>query len=187
MISRKTDELVAEGRIEKSATKLGTLFKVVNYAQYQSLDNYKKSGLEQRRNSVGTVEEQYRNNNKNVKNVKNVNKKDIPSFPKEQEIYDYYISKDLIKHKSMTSDMRSKITTALKKRSVDELKKIIDNYDTIFKSSDYYFDTKYTLSKLMRAKDLNQFSDEEEPLYNFLINKRGNSVVNISDGRVARF
>src|SRR5690606_3843960 len=41
VIKRKIDELVEEQRLQVEATKLGTLFTVVNYDLYQSLDNYK--------------------------------------------------------------------------------------------------------------------------------------------------
>ena len=73
VIKRKIDELVEEQRLQIEATELGTLFTVVNYDLYQSLDNYKDDSLEQRWNSVGTALEQRWNNNKNVKNDKNVN------------------------------------------------------------------------------------------------------------------
>lgn len=99
--------------------------------------------------------------------------KEKPSFHKEREIFDYYISKDIINHNKMTTEMRSKITTALKTYDVKELKKVIDNYNEVYRGSKYYFKQKYGLIQLMRAKDLRQFSDEYDPLYNFLTHKSG--------------
>src|SRR5699024_7530120 len=66
-IQRKIKSLVNEERITVKSTEYGTLFTVVNYALYQGLSNYKKSSVEQQRNSNGTATEQQRNNNKNVK------------------------------------------------------------------------------------------------------------------------
>lgn len=66
-IQRKIKSLVNEERITVKSTEYGTLFTVVNYALYQGLSNYKKSSVEQQRNSDGTATEQQRNNNKNVK------------------------------------------------------------------------------------------------------------------------
>lgn len=76
VIKRKIDSLINENRLKIEDTELGTLFTVVNYEQYQRLDNYSKSDLERRKNADGTQLERSENNNKNVKKVKNV-KKDI--------------------------------------------------------------------------------------------------------------
>jgi len=66
-IQRKIKSLEKEGRITTKSTEYGTLFTVVNYALYQSLDNYKNKSMEQQWNSDGTAMEQQWNNNKNVK------------------------------------------------------------------------------------------------------------------------
>lgn len=71
VIKRKIDSLVEENRLKIEDTELGTLFTVVNYEQYQGLDNYKNDNLERRKNADGTELERSWNNNKNVKNVNN--------------------------------------------------------------------------------------------------------------------
>src|SRR5690625_2951375 len=48
-LRRKIKSLEKEGRITIKSTEYGTLFTVVNYALYQSLDNYKKERSEERR------------------------------------------------------------------------------------------------------------------------------------------
>jgi len=88
-----------------------------------------------------------------------------------REIFNYYISKNIIKHKKFDSGMKSKVKTALKKYGIDEVKKVIDNYSTVFKSDDYWFTQKYSLMDLMRDKDLRQFGSEADPLYNFAKDK----------------
>lgn len=70
VIKRKIDSLVEENRLKIEDTELGTLFTVVNYEQYQGLENYRGDNLERRKNGDGTEMERSWNNNKNVKNVK---------------------------------------------------------------------------------------------------------------------
>lgn len=86
VIKKKIDQLVEENSLIVEETELGTLFTVVNYAQYQGLDNYKsvtKNGERTERehpeNGAKTEREQNENNNKNVKKDKNDKKvlKDI--------------------------------------------------------------------------------------------------------------
>ena len=54
-LRRKIKSLEKEGRITIKSTEYGTLFTVVNYALYQSLDNYKKESMGQRWDSNGTA------------------------------------------------------------------------------------------------------------------------------------
>lgn len=78
VISRKIDQLVKEERLKIEDTELGTLFTVVNYAQYQGFDYYKKrtwdsvgTELEQSWNGDGTeLEQGWNNNNKDKKDNK---------------------------------------------------------------------------------------------------------------------
>lgn len=74
VIKRKIDQLVKENRLKIEDTELGTLFTVVNYEQYQGLDNYRSDNLERRKNADGTEKERRRNNNNNDNNVNNDNK-----------------------------------------------------------------------------------------------------------------
>ncbi|MNB81411.1 hypothetical protein D3C75_281930 [compost metagenome] len=90
VISKKIEQLVKEERLKIEDTELGTLFTVVNYAEYQGFDRYKKESengerteKEQRENGVRTEKERSENNNNNVnkdKNDKNVKKKDNTAF-----------------------------------------------------------------------------------------------------------
>ncbi|MFD1179654.1 hypothetical protein ACFQ3W_25605 [Paenibacillus puldeungensis] len=90
VISRKVEQLVKEERLKIEDTELGTLFTVVNYAQYQGFDHYKKktwdsvgTDLERDENRDGTeLEQGWNNNNKDNKDkkVKKENKKDNTAF-----------------------------------------------------------------------------------------------------------
>lgn len=81
-IKRTIDELVNEGRLTKTDTELGTLFTICNYEEYQGFERFKKSSIEQRKNTERTLKEQMKNNNKkdNKDNKDNKDKnKDIYS------------------------------------------------------------------------------------------------------------
>lgn len=91
VVKRKISSLIDEKMLEIEETELGTLFTVVNYAQYQGFEHYKNgtknsvgTALEHSENRDGTALEQGWNNNKNVKKEKNVKIKD--SSPK--RVYD---------------------------------------------------------------------------------------------------
>ena len=70
-IKKAVDRLELDGRVSVACTKLGTLFTLINYEQYQALSNYKGKGL---RTGLRTGLEQGSNNNINVTNVTNVTK-----------------------------------------------------------------------------------------------------------------
>ena len=54
-IQRKIKSLENEGRITTKSTEYGTLFTVVNYAEYQGFDRYQNQSMEQQWNSNGTI------------------------------------------------------------------------------------------------------------------------------------
>src|SRR5699024_5895397 len=63
---------------------------------------------------------------------------------RELELFNYYLSENIIQHKKFTSQMRSKAKTALREHSLEDLKEVIDNYVAVVKSDDHFFNTKYT-------------------------------------------
>lgn len=75
-VRRKIKELEKEERITVKSTDFGTLFTVVNYAQYQDLDRYGKKEMRQQWDSNETAMGQQRDNNKKVEKDKK-DKKDI--------------------------------------------------------------------------------------------------------------
>lgn len=85
----------------------------------------------------------------------------------ELELFNHYLSKDIIQHQKMTSHMRGKAKTTLKEYSLEDLKEVIDNYSDIYKGDEYYFKTKYTFVDILRPKDITQFSTESEPFEKF--------------------
>ena len=88
-----------------------------------------------------------------------------------KEIYEHYLSKNIIRHQKLTSPMKTAIRARLKDYTVDQIKKAIDNYATVLKSDKYWFTHKYPLADLMRDKDLRKFLDEADPFNNYAKNE----------------
>ena len=88
-----------------------------------------------------------------------------------KEIYEHYLSKNIIRHQKLTSPMKTAIRARLKDYTVDQIKKAIDNYATILESDKYWFTHKYPLADLMRDKDLRKFLDEADPFNNYAKNE----------------
>ena len=84
-----------------------------------------------------------------------------------RDLFDHYLSQNIIQHKKLTNSMRSAAKARLKDYSFDELKQAITNYATVLKSDNYWFTHKYTFADLMRDKDIRKFVDEADPINNF--------------------
>ncbi|WP_077317604.1 helix-turn-helix domain-containing protein [Virgibacillus proomii] len=88
-----------------------------------------------------------------------------------RDLFDHYLSKNIIQHQKITSSMRSAINARLKDYTYEQLIQVIDNYAVVYSSDKYWFTQKYSLADLMRDKDVRKFIDDAEPLKNFA--KRG--------------
>lgn len=84
-----------------------------------------------------------------------------------RDLFDHYLSLNIINHKKLNSDMRKKAKQALNQYDIDDLKQAMNNYSVVYKSDHHWFDTKYTFADIMRIKDIGQFHDEAEPLIRF--------------------
>lgn len=89
-----------------------------------------------------------------------------------RDLFDHYVSKNIIQHKKITNSMRSTIKARLKDYSFDELKRAIDNYALVLISNRHWFTHKYPLADFMRDKDVRKFLDESDPLNNFMISSK---------------
>lgn len=79
----------------------------------------------------------------------------------EQEIFNYYNSKNIIIHRELTEEIQKSISKALKKYSVEELKTYIDRYDKVIKDNRYFFDYKWGLKDLLDRKNgISAFTDD---------------------------
>ena len=170
VINRCIKKLERSQRICTRIHELGTVFTVVNYEQYQGFGGFKKENvehnLEHSGNSSGTVEEQSGNNNKNVNKEKNV-KKEI------KDIYEFWNSLEIIKHRELTQKIESKINARLKNMQPEEITQAMGNYQTILNGDLYWWSHKFTLDKFMDPKNLDQFLTDNNPFENFRKQKGG--------------
>ena len=95
------------------------------------------------------------------------------------DIFDYWNSKGIIKHRSINQQMKSHIKARLKEYTVDELKKAILNYSTVLNNDEYYWTHKWSLQDFMKPNNVTRFVDEAEPLINFLKKSKRSSASRI--------
>ena len=102
-------------------------------------------------------------NNSKKELIKRINKKDIYT-----DIFDYWISKDIYKHRQLTSNMEKAIDKALKKhKNIEVIKEAINNYSEILKSN-FYYSHIFTLEKfLTQGNGIPNFIEEGEMLINY--------------------
>ena len=83
------------------------------------------------------------------------------SISKEEDIFNYYNSKNIINHRELTQEIKKSITKALTKYSVEQLKTYIDRYAKVIKDKRYFFDYKWSLKDLLDRKNgISAFSDD---------------------------
>lgn len=103
------------------------------------------------------------NSNNNISNTF------ISTHINSQLIFEYWNSKEIIVHKTLTQTFIKAIDKALKKYSVEEIKKYIDRYNTVLKDTTYFFDTKWTIDKfLTQSNAIGDFTDEGSKWLSYL-------------------
>ena len=76
-------------------------------------------------------------------------------------IYIYWISKDIVKHKKLTANMEKAIKKVLKDYTEKEIYQAIDNYNTVLKDENYFYSHIFTLETFLKQSNgLPQFTDE---------------------------
>lgn len=76
-------------------------------------------------------------------------------------IYAYWISKDIVKHKKLTANMEKAIKKVLKDYKEEEIYQAIDNYNTVLKDENYFYSHIFTLETFLKQSNgLPQFIDE---------------------------
>ena len=79
-----------------------------------------------------------------------INQEECIDTSKEKEIFDYWNSKNIIKHKSLSDDIKLSIFRALKKQSLKEIKDCIERYSIVINDKNYFFDYKWSLKDFMK-------------------------------------
>lgn len=82
-------------------------------------------------------------------------------------IFDFWNSHNIVKHKKLTDKMKTKINTALKEYTEEDIKKAIENYSIVINNpKDYYFNYLWPLEDFLQ-RGLRKFVDDVKPLENF--------------------
>lgn len=95
----------------------------------------------------------------------------VTSQKNEQEdIFEYWNSKDIIKHRKLDDKIKRAINGALKTYQYLEIVQAIDNYNTIVKEDKYYWTYEWTLKDFL-LKGLDKFMDFEKAAKNYAKDK----------------
>lgn len=106
-------------------------------------------------------------------------------------ILDYWNEKDIIKH-NPKGTAKDKLIRTINKLNEDypeeEIKKAIDNYDTVLKDPKYFWSFKWTLQEFLK-RGFDRFIDEAKPLEAFLKDrsKTSKNFVNENTDRFANY
>lgn len=149
-LMKKLEEM---GALNMKSNNKYTIVTIEKWRFYQG----DSSGSEQQMNNKRTTNEQQMNTNKNVKNVKNIY----------ISVFEHWNSKGIIRHRKLTPKMETKIRTALKTYTEDEIKEIIDNYAEILLDDKYWFSYKWTLEDFLQ-RGMTKFEDLEVAKENYL-------------------
>lgn len=90
-----------------------------------------------------------------------------------KEIFEYWNSKNIIKHKAMSNEIKKAIEKSLKVRSKDEIVQAIEIYSEIL-NSDFYFNHKWSLRDFLNRKNgISTFIEEGSNKSNYEEWKKG--------------
>ncbi len=81
-------------------------------------------------------------------------------------LFDFWNSQNIIIHKKIDSKTLTKIKSALKDYSLDEIKESIENYSVVLKSEKHYFKYKWALQDFL-ARGIHKFLTSADPINNF--------------------
>lgn len=84
---------------------------------------------------------------------KDNSKKEKERKNKYNNIFEYWNSKNIIKHRKLRSRAKTQIKARLKEYSVSEIKESIDNYAKVLHSDKTFFDYKWTLMEFLKRKN----------------------------------
>jgi hypothetical protein len=102
-------------------------------------------------------------------------------------IFDYWNSKNIIKHRELTEDISKAIEKALKTYKEEGIKTYIDRYAKVIGDRDYFWHYKWSLKDFITRKDgISAFTDEGSKWVNYNEKKKGatNEVNSGDNGRM---
>jgi hypothetical protein len=90
-------------------------------------------------------------------------------------IFEYWNSKNIIKHREITKDIRKSIEKALGDYGFEDIKCYIDRYSKVISDETYFFKYKWTLKDFLSRKDgISSFTDEGSKWVSYLAFKEKN-------------
>lgn len=158
-LRRALDDLTEDGVIKRtfkglkskgSSIYLLTRFEDTNKDTNEDSDKYSKI------NGLDISQDTNEGSNKDTKKGNTSKNNNLRIISKEiyTEIFDYWISKGIYKHREFTKNMENAIKKTLKDYTLDQIKQAIDNYAEMYKSDYKYCNHKWTLVEfLTRTQD----------------------------------
>ena len=148
-----------------------------NYNIYNTLYSLKSYIVFFYLNSLNNSYLKEEESNKFILSLKCLNKKEkkekiMKKEKKEKQIFDFWNSFGIIKHRKLTLKIERKITTRLKEHTEDELKGSISNYARILKDPECYWSYRWTLADFL-DRGIDKFSDFETAKNNYTTTKKG--------------
>lgn len=129
------------------------------------------------------------NNNKKIENIKEKEYKEKESLlplnkvssdvectmdsliPAENEIFEFWNSTEVWKHRELDSETVKAIKKALKKFNKEEIKQFISRYALVMKDESYFFNTKWKLKEFLTRKGgILDFTDDGGKWVNYVNN-----------------
>lgn len=95
------------------------------------------------------------------------------------DIFNHWNSKNIIVHRKFTNSIAKAIEKALKVYSKEEIKALIDRYNTILKDKNWFFDYKWSLEDFLTRKDgISSFTNEGSKWVSYAHRRKTNDTIN---------
>ena len=170
-----TQEKGENGRFAHNVYILENIFEKIDEINSTAMRFYEPGEPEPRSSEPGyhTPNNTNNINNTNIYNNTNNIKKDI-SNNNEEEIFEYWNTKGLVKHKKINKNIQEAISKALKEYDIDDILDAIDNYEEVVHDQTYFFDTIWPLDKFLKQQNaLPEFLNEGAKWLSYANRKNG--------------
>lgn len=145
---------------ERMVEIIDDIFCLTNFVKYQSVEGLDKI-REQTRARVAKCREKKRLAECNVTCNATVTQPSYSLCSSISSIFEYWNTKDIIKHRELTDDIAKAIDKALKVYPEEAIKTYIDRYAKVVGDESYFFAYKWTLKDFLTRKDgISSFTDE---------------------------
>jgi len=179
---RAIKELTCEGVIKqtfkgvKGSSSLYFLRRFEEQKKEQNEEQNEEQKKASRKATCEVIEEQNKEQYEEQKKV-HTSKYIYLNIESINNIYSHWNSKKIIIHKNLSSKMQQAISKSLKEYKEEEIKKAIDNYCEVYRSS-FYYQHKWDLEKFLKQGNaISRFTDEGDIYNSYLDSIKKNKVV----------